>query len=32
MVEVFGILIALAVLIGGLWVIGWAYWDFRKGA
>ena len=30
MEEVRSILIALAVLIGGLWVLGWAYGDFRR--
>ena len=29
MQEVFGILMALAALIAGLLVIGWAYGDFR---
>ena len=30
MQEVFGILVALAALIGGLLVLGWAYGDFEK--
>ena len=30
MYEVFSILVALAALIGGLWVIGWAAGDFRS--
>lgn len=29
MQEVFSILVALAALLGGLWVIGWAAGDFR---
>jgi hypothetical protein len=29
MQEVFGILVALAALLGGLWVIGWASGDFQ---
>lgn len=28
--EIIGILIALAAMFVGLWVIGWAYGDFRK--
>ncbi len=27
--EVFGILVALAALLGGLWLIGWAAGDFQ---
>ena len=30
MQEVFSILVALAALIGGLLVLGWAYGDFEK--
>ena len=29
MQEVFSIIVALAALLGGLWVIGWAAGDFR---
>ena len=29
MVEVFAILVALAAMIAGLLVLGWAYGDFR---
>ena len=28
--EVFGILVALAALLGGLWLIGWAAGDFQR--
>ena len=28
--ELVGILIALVVTLVGLWIIGWAYGDFRK--
>jgi hypothetical protein len=30
MQEVFSIVVALAALIGGLWVIGWAGGDFER--
>lgn len=30
--ELVGILIALAATLLGLWGIGWAYGDFRKGS
>jgi hypothetical protein len=30
MTEVIGILIALAALLMGLWLIGWAYGDYRR--
>ena len=30
MVEVFAILVALGVLLVGIFVIGWAYGDFRR--
>ena len=29
--EVLGIVIATGAMFVGLWVIGWAYGDFRKG-
>ena len=30
MEEVRSILIAIAAMLAGLWLIGWAYGDFRK--
>ncbi len=30
MAEVFAILVALTAMFVGLWVLGWAYGDFRK--
>jgi hypothetical protein len=32
MTEVVGILVALAALLIGLWLIGWAYGDQRRGS
>lgn len=31
MTEVFAILVALGALLAGIWIIGWAYGDFRPG-
>ena len=30
MTEVVGILIACGALIGGLWLLGWCYGDFKR--